>query len=76
MSARIEVPKKYASAYAAAPKKDKGRILNQVVEVTGWNRDHARQQLTARLRQPPGRASATIAVIDKRWSEMGFPGTA
>ena len=66
MAARFEVTKKYAAAYAAAPKKGKSQILDQVVEVTGWNRDHARQQLVARLRQPPGRASATVAVIDRR----------
>ena len=69
MSARVEVTKKYATAYANAGKKDKGRILDQVVEVTGWNRDHARQQLRARLRQPLGRAQATIAVIDRRHSK-------
>lgn len=66
MAARFEVTKKYAQAYAAAPKKGKSVILDQVVEITGWNRDHARQQLRARLRQPPGRAVATIAVIDRR----------
>ena len=44
MAARFEVTKKYAAAYAAAPKKGKSQILDQVVEVTGWNRDHARQQ--------------------------------
>lgn len=69
MSARVEVTKKYATAYANAGKKDKGRILDQVVDVTGWNRDHARQQLRARLRQPLGRAQATIAVIDRRHSK-------
>lgn len=69
MSARVEVTKKYATAYANAGKKDKGRILDQVVEVTGWNRDHARQQLRGRLRQPLGRAQATIAVIDGRRSK-------
>ena len=66
LSARVEVTKKYAEAYARASKKDKGRVLDQVVEVTGWNRDHARQQLRGRLRQPKGRATATIAVIDRR----------
>lgn len=69
MSARVELTKKYATAYANAGKKDKGRILDQVVEVTGWNRDHARQQLRGRLRQPLGRAQATIAVIDGRRSK-------
>lgn len=66
MAARYEITKKYAAAYAAAPKKGKSQILDQVVQITGWNRDHARQQLTARLRQAPGRAVATIAVIDRR----------
>ena len=66
LKARYEVTKKYAAAYAAASKKEKTIILDQVVAVTGWNRDHARQQLRARLRQPKGRAAATIAVIDRR----------
>ena len=66
MSARVEVTKKYALAYGRASRKDKSRILDQVVEVTGWNRDHARQQLRRRLAQPKGRASATVAVIDRR----------
>ena len=51
MQARFEVTKKYASAYEPASKKQKGIILEQVVAVTGWNRDHARQQLRARMRQ-------------------------
>ena len=66
MQARVEVTKKYAAAYAAASKKDKTRILDQVVEVTGWNRDHARQQLGRRLVQPKGRVSVTVAVLDRR----------
>ena len=37
-----------------------------MAEVTDWNRDHARQQLRARLAQAPNRARATVAVIDKR----------
>ncbi len=65
LAARYEVTKKFAQAYAAAPKKGKSEILDQVVAVTGWNRDHARQQLTGRLRAP-GRARATVAVIDRR----------
>ncbi len=66
MAARVEITKKYAMAYAAAPKKGKSQILDQVVEITGWNRDHARQQLRRRLKQAPGRAIATVAVIDRR----------
>ena len=66
MKARVEVTKRYAQAYADAPKHGKSLILDQVVEVTGWNRDHARQQLRLRLLQAPGRATATVAVIDRR----------
>ena len=51
MKARVEVTKRYAQAYADAPKHGKSLILDQVVEVTGWNRDHARQQLRLRLLQ-------------------------
>lgn len=66
MTARIEVTKKYAQAYQRATKKDKSKILDMVVEVTGWNRDHARQQLRRRMRQGPGRAKATVVVMDQR----------
>ena len=66
MTTRVEVTKKYAQAYRDAAKKQKSQILDTVVEITGWNRDHARQQLTRRLQQAPGRAQATIAVLDQR----------
>lgn len=49
-----------------ASKKNKSQVLDQLVEVTGWNRDHARQQLRRRMRQPNGRAQATVAVLDRR----------
>lgn len=45
MPSRAEITSKYARAYAAALKKDKGRVLDQVVEVTGWWRDNARRRL-------------------------------
>lgn len=63
---RVEVTKHYATKYAKASKKAKGRILGTVVELPGWNRDHARQQLKRRLDQPKERATATVAVIDRR----------
>ena len=66
MRTRIEVTKKYAKAYAMATKKHKGTILDTVVSITGWDRDHARQQLARRAAQPPGRATATVAVLDRR----------
>jgi len=45
MASRAEVTTKYAKAYGLASKKDKGRVLDQVVEVTGWSRDNARRRL-------------------------------
>lgn len=60
MAARYEITKKYVQAYAVAPKKGKSQIMDQVVEVNGWNRDHARQQLRARLRQASGGRSQRL----------------
>jgi len=51
---RAEVTARYARAYARAAKKDKGRVLDQLVEVTGWSRDNARRRLTAAAKRPPG----------------------
>jgi hypothetical protein len=45
MAARAEITAKYARAYVKASKKDKGRLLNEVVAVTGWSRDNARRRL-------------------------------
>lgn len=52
---RMEVTKKYAKAHQTASKKDKTRILDQVVAVTGRNRGHVCQQL--RRRDGPSRRS-------------------
>ena len=48
MPSRAEITARYAKAYMKASKKDKGQILDQVVEVTGWSRDNARRRLTRR----------------------------
>ena len=49
----MEVTKKYAKAHQTASKKDKTRILDQVVAVTGRNRDHVCHQLRRRDVQSP-----------------------
>lgn len=54
MMSRAEVTTKYAKAYAKVSKKDKGRVLDAVVEVTGWSRDNARRRLVAASKVPPG----------------------
>lgn len=53
MSSRAEITAKFARAYVKASKADRGQILDQMVEVTGWSRDNARRRLTAAAR-PPG----------------------
>ncbi len=45
MMSRAEITARYAKAYVRASKKDRGRVLDQVVEVTGWSRDNARRRL-------------------------------
>lgn len=68
MRSRAEVTSRYARAYARAGKKDKGRVLDEVVSVTGWSRDNARRRLTAAAAQPPGsgRAVAVRARAPRR----------
>ena len=63
MSSRAEITTRFARAYVKAGKADKGRILDRVVEVTGWSRDNARRQLTAASKRQPGqgRQVATVA---------------
>ena len=54
MKSRAEVTTRYAKAYARAGKKDKGKVLDEVVSVTGWTRDNARRRLVAAARRSPG----------------------
>ena len=53
MASRAEITTKDAKAHVTASKKDRWRILAQVVvAVTGWSRDNRR--LVAAAKQPPG----------------------
>jgi transposase InsO family protein len=54
MQSRAEVTSRYAKAYVRAAKKNKGRVLDEVVSVTGWSRDNARRRLVAAAQRPPG----------------------
>lgn len=64
MTSRAEITARFAKAYLKASKKDRGQILDQVVQVTGWSRDNARRRLTAAAR-PPG-AGRQIAKRPRR----------
>jgi hypothetical protein len=87
MTSRAEITTRYAKAYGKASKKDKGRILDQVVEVTGWSRDNARRRLTAAAKRSPGSGRSvakwarkprapkysygTLKVLQKVWVASG-----
>lgn len=87
MSSRAEVTTRYARAYVKGSKKDKGRILDQVVAVTGWSRDNARRRLVAAAKRSPGAGRPvaktprkprspkysydTLKVLQKVWAASG-----
>lgn len=60
MASRAEITARYARAYVKASKKDKGQILDQVVEVTGWSRDNARRRLCAAAKGSPGSGRSVV----------------
>lgn len=57
MATKREITKKYAREYAAASKKTRGRMLDELVATTGWSRANARRQVRAAgARKGPQRA--------------------
>lgn len=50
LSARRAITKQFAAEYARAAMKDKGRILDDLVAVTGWSRANARRALSTALK--------------------------
>jgi hypothetical protein len=85
MASRAEITARYARAYVKACKKDRGRILDQVVAVTGWSRDNARRRLSAAAKGSAGAGVArrprrprapkycldTLKVLQKVWAASG-----
>jgi hypothetical protein len=85
MGARGEITKKYTREYACASKKAKGRLLDELVGVTGWSRDNARRAIrNASRRRGPARAVRgkprgrgysydALKVLIEVWTLIGEP---
>lgn len=65
MNSRADITTRYAKAYRAASKKDRGRLLDEVVAVTGWSRDNARRRLATAAKTESGQGRA-VAVVARR----------
>ena len=85
MLTKREITKKYAREYAAASKKARGRMLDELVATTGWSRANARRQVTAAgKRRGPQRAAKralrartygydTLKLLIRVWMLAGQP---
>jgi len=82
MSERKAVTKKLAFEYRRGDKARKGELLDQVCELNGWHRSHARkalkQALTLRVIKPrppkqPIYGAAVIVALQFLWAVQGTP---
>ncbi|MGH2768145.1 MAG: integrase [Actinomycetota bacterium] len=80
MAHRKAVTKEMARRYARSSKGEKGRILDQLVVLTGWTRRHARRALALAANPPPpagrprGRppiyGPAVVKALTKVWATL------
>src|SRR5665648_22290 len=85
MAARREITKKFAREYAKVGKAEESRLLDSLVENTGWERDHARRAIrhaSARVgaardqeRKPRPRKYSydALVVLQEVWRLAGQP---
>lgn len=68
MQSRVEITAKYARAYAKSSKKERGRLLDEVVAVTGWSRDNARRRLSQAAKPRPRAVKPTRKARGRKYS--------
>ena len=72
MASRVEITSRYARAYRKAGKAEKGRVLDEVVSVTGWSRDNARRRLVAAARAAGAGADGREAGAEAAGHEVSY----